>query len=98
MQDEGLAGSPDSRLGGVCQTEGHILMTLDFAFADLRAYPPAEYPGLVVLRLRHQDKPHVIASVTRLLEIFETERVAGRLWIVEEERVRIRGEGGEEAT
>jgi predicted nuclease of predicted toxin-antitoxin system len=63
----------------------------DMDFADIRAYPPAEYPGTIVLRLGQQDKPHVLSVLTRLMRILHTEPLEGHLWIVEENRVRIRG-------
>ncbi len=66
-------------------------MTLDLGFADIRTYPPGEYHGLIVLRLKRQDKAYVIDTLEQLLPILEAEPLASRLWIVEEERVRIRG-------
>ena len=60
-------------------------------FADIRNYPPAEFPGLIVLRLRQQDKPCVLDVLTRLVQIIPREPLEGHLWIVEESRVRIRG-------
>jgi hypothetical protein len=60
-------------------------------FADIRNYPPAEFPGLIVLRLRQQDKPYVLDVLTRLVQVIRSEPLEGHLWIVEESRVRIRG-------
>ena len=87
---QALSGSPDPDIASVCQSEGRALITLDTDFADIRFYPPAEYPGLIVLRLRSQAKPHVLEIVDHLTRLLQREVVAGRLWIVEEERVRIR--------
>lgn len=55
--EQDLGGAPDSHLLAVCQQEDRILISLDTDFADIRAYPPDEYPGLVVLRLHRQDNP-----------------------------------------
>jgi predicted nuclease of predicted toxin-antitoxin system len=74
-----------------CQREGRILVTLDMDFADIRAHPPAEFPGLIVLRLRQQDKPHVLNVLAHLIQLLGQESLDRRLWIVEETRVRIRG-------
>lgn len=65
-------------------------MTLDEDFADIRNYPPAEFPGLIVLHLRQQDKPYVLDVLTRLVQVFRREPLERHLWIVEESRVRIR--------
>lgn len=88
--DQDLGGEADSHIVRVCQQEERALITLDTDFADIRAYPPKQFPGLVVLRLRWQDKPHILEVLGRLTPVFSSEVLEGRLWIVEEERIRIR--------
>jgi len=88
--EQQMGGSDDTEVAAVCREEERILVTLDLDFADIRAYPPSEYPGLVVLRLKQQDKPHVLGVFGRLVGVFQEEPVEGSLWIVEEERIRIR--------
>jgi predicted nuclease of predicted toxin-antitoxin system len=88
--EQDLGGAPDSHLLMVCQQEDRILISLDMDFADIRTYPPDEYPGLVVLRLHRQDKLHIIATIHRLLPIFATESPDHVLWIVGEDRIRVR--------
>lgn len=66
-------------------------MTLDTDFADIRTYPPQESPGIIVLRLQLQDKEHVMAVVDSPLEAFRKETPEHSVWIVEEDRMRIRG-------
>lgn len=90
IMDQRLVGAADSDIARVCLHEQRILLTLDTDFADIRTYPPADYAGLIVLRLRQQDKLNVLAAVHRLLSLLSTEPVCGHLWIVEENRVRIR--------
>ena len=65
-------------------------MTLDLDFANIQAYPPETAAGIVVLRLARQDKLRVLEVVTRLIPEFATKRVSQQLWIVEEDRIRIR--------
>ena len=88
--EQHLAGSDDSDIASVCQQEKRALVTLDTDFADIRAYPPEEFPGLIVLRLRWQDKPHILQVLRRLVPTFSREPLEHCLWIVEEDRVRIR--------
>jgi predicted nuclease of predicted toxin-antitoxin system len=88
--EQDLGGSADLELAEICKHEGRVIITLDVDFADLRVYPPSEYPGLVVLRLRRQDKMHVLNVIKRVLTAFGREPLAGHLWIVEEDRIRIR--------
>ena len=85
-----LAGSTDPQLASVCQQEERALVTLDVDFADIRAYPPPQYAGLIVLRLSRQDKPYVLSVFNKIVPLLMVEPVRQRLWIVEEHRVRIR--------
>jgi predicted nuclease of predicted toxin-antitoxin system len=87
---ERLGGKPDSRVAETCKLERRALITLDNDFGNIQAYPPAEYSGLVVLRLAQQDKSNILSMLTRLIERFEREPLSGRLWVVEAHRVRIR--------
>jgi predicted nuclease of predicted toxin-antitoxin system len=88
--EQRLEGSTDSKAISVCMEENRVLVTLDTDFADIRTYPPAQYPGLIVFRLHRQDKPHVLAVMRRLIPLLSSEPVNNRLWIVEETRLRIR--------
>jgi predicted nuclease of predicted toxin-antitoxin system len=85
-----LGGANDSAVSGICREEDRILVTLDTDFADVRAYPPRDHPGIIVLRLKRQDKSSVLRALSRAMRAFPFESVEGKLWIVEEERVRIR--------
>lgn len=90
--DERLIGEADSHILDICQEEERALITLDLDFGDVRSYPPHEYLGLVVLRLHRQDKPYVLETIRRIIPLLEKEQVERRLWIVEEDRIRVRGE------
>lgn len=88
--DEKLVGSTDQEIIEVCNREKRALVTLDLDFSNVRAYPPSDHFGLIVLRLRQQDKRHVLHVVSQVVEMFDQEQVGGHLWIVEEDRIRIR--------
>jgi len=89
--EEGIGGGADQELLSVCSMEKRALVTLDLDFSDIRLYPPGEFPGIVVFRLSSQDKCYLLECLHRVMPLFETESLDGTLWIVEEERVRIRG-------
>lgn len=89
--DEGLAGADDPNVAAACRTEARVLFTLDLDFADIRAYPPSEYVGIVVLRPTEPSRRQVLHLVSRVLPVLSAEWVEHRLWIVEPARVRIRG-------
>ena len=89
--EQNLSGAPDTHIAQVCQNEKRALITLDTDFSDIRTYSPDEFFGLIVLRLRRQDKPHVLSVMGRLTNILLKEPLDRHLWIVEEGRVRISG-------
>src|SRR5713226_9437424 len=76
---QALGGRDDADIASVCREEDRALVTLDMDFADIRTYPPAQYAGLVVLRLRQQDKPHVLEILPRAIHLLRTERLDRRL-------------------
>ncbi len=88
--DEGLQGATDSRLADVLKRERRVLVAFDVGFADIRAYPPGDFAGLIVLRLQRQDRRSVVRVFTRLLHALKERSLAGQLWIVDERRVRVR--------
>ncbi len=88
--EEGIGGAPDEEIAWRCLDEERALITLDVGFADIRLYPPEKYLGLVVLRLERQDKGHVLHVISRMLGALDIEDLRGRLWIVDEKRIRIR--------
>ncbi len=90
VKDQHLGGIPDSSIAKVCQQEHRALLTIDTDFADIRIYPPKDCAGLIVMRLNQQDKHHVLEVTRGLLPMFSTEPLDKQLWIVEEDRVRIR--------
>jgi predicted nuclease of predicted toxin-antitoxin system len=90
--EEALSGVTDPEVLSVCGFEDRAIVTLDIDFADIRLYPPEETPGIIVFRVRSQDKPHLLSCLRRLIPLMEKESLRSRLWIVEEDRIRIRGD------
>jgi predicted nuclease of predicted toxin-antitoxin system len=70
-----------------------ILMSLNGDFADITAYPPSRYKGIIALQVRNH--PEVIPSLMRRLTDYliahpDMSSYAGRLFLVEAHRIRIR--------
>ena len=84
-----LNGRPDRDLAATCKTERRVIITLDLDFSDITAFPPEEYAGIIVLRVRSQSRPNILSVFRAMLPLLETERLEGHLWIVEENRVRV---------
>lgn len=92
VHDRGMRSSADTVIASGCLVEGRGIVTLDLDFADARQYPPQSYAGLIVFRLRNESRGHVLRVPDRLPGLLESESAAGQLWIVEEDRIRIRGQ------
>jgi len=89
LGDQHMLGAPDQAIAEHVRSEGRVLLTIDLDFADIRAYPPQDYSGIIVLRPRRQLKPLILDMVRRLVPLLETQPVCGYLWIVGHHRVRI---------
>jgi predicted nuclease of predicted toxin-antitoxin system len=92
VQDQGLAGEPDNVIADMCNAEGLVLVTLDLDFSNIQVYPPDRTSGIMVFRVPHQNKPRLLETLKQALPLLETEQIEQRLWIVEADRVRIRGD------
>ena len=95
VNDQQLQGVRDPVLIDRCSKEHRVLVTLDTDFSDIRAYPPQEYSGIIVLRVGSQAKQHVIEVFRRIIPLIRSEPLIQHLWIVEETRIRIRGKDDE---
>ncbi len=91
-RDIGFRGADDSQIAAIAKEGGLCLLTGDFDFADIRNYPPKQYPGIVVFYIPSN------VNVTYILSLLESflqqeqilEQLPGKLAIVEPGRVRIR--------
>lgn len=90
VPSERLSGAADPQIAVVCRREGRALITLDLDFADIRHYPPGEMPGTVVMRIDDQSKPRLLQVLVQMIPNLDREPLAGNLWIVEDDRIRIR--------
>lgn len=91
VYDQNLEGEPDNVVSKVCQMEKRAVVTLDVGFSNVYEYPPDEYLGIIVLRSRNQDKISILNTFRKALPLLESEPLVGKLWIVDEKKVRIRG-------
>ncbi|MFQ5796820.1 MAG: DUF5615 family PIN-like protein [Candidatus Bipolaricaulia bacterium] len=85
-----MGGRPDQAVAERCRAEGLVLTTPDVGFSDTGAYPPSEFPGVIVHRLRQQDRATIAKVVSRLIRILEEEELHDQVWNVDESRIRVR--------
>jgi predicted nuclease of predicted toxin-antitoxin system len=87
---EGLAGAPDTTVLQRARTEQRAVLTLDKGMADVRRFPPAKFPGIVLFRPGRLGPDTVLAFVRRYLPVLLAIDVGGRLVVITEREVRIR--------
>jgi predicted nuclease of predicted toxin-antitoxin system len=95
VQDQQMAGQGDPEVARVCQVEGRALVTCDLDFADIRAYPPEDYHGIIILRRAIQAVSSLLRLMNRALPLIDVEPLDGCIWVVDDHRVRIRGTGSQ---
>lgn len=91
VAEQQLGGAHDPDVARVSQTEHRVLVPFDRGFSNIKAYPPSTHSGMIVFRLKSQDKPHVLSVAARLIAALAGREIRNELWIVQEDRIRIRG-------
>ena len=84
INEQQLKGTKDPVLIAVCKSEHRVLVTLDTDFSDIRAYPPQEFAGIIVIRVGSQAIKHVMKIVHQVISLIDIEPLDRHLWIVEE--------------
>ena len=87
--DQDMTSAPDDELLAVCHAEQRALVTLDLDFSNPLVYPPQRYSGIAVIRLPARIVSDDLWAACRVLvsALGKTE-LAGKLWIVQRDRVR----------
>jgi predicted nuclease of predicted toxin-antitoxin system len=88
--DEGLTGAPDPDVVRQSQHERRVLLTMDKGIADVRAYPPDQYSGIVLFRPATQGRAATLRFVRRHLVALLTAELDGHLLVVSDSGIRIR--------
>ncbi|OGX38023.1 MAG: hypothetical protein A3C53_08300 [Omnitrophica WOR_2 bacterium RIFCSPHIGHO2_02_FULL_68_15] len=79
------AGLKNGAVIELARREARVLVTRDQDFADRFHYPPAQSPGLIVLRVHPPTQDRLIAALQRLLSERPEVRFSGHLIVVEEQ-------------
>jgi predicted nuclease of predicted toxin-antitoxin system len=87
--DQGLRSHTDPQVIAVCQAEGRTLISLDLDFSNILLFPPEKFAGLIVLRVHRPGRAAVTRLVRRILPHMRARPVVGKLWVVDESRIRI---------
>lgn len=94
LRDHLAVESPDPVVISKAQELGALLLSLNGDFADIVAYPPRRFKGIVAIQVR--DHPEMMPAVMNRLNDFlrshlSMEEYSGKLVVVEVNRIRVRG-------
>ena len=86
--DQNFCSAPDQHIVDVCRTEDRCFITLDLDFSNPLNYRPAEYFGIVVVRLPRLHRDLLHRALALFVEACQVSDPRGRLWIAEPDRLR----------
>jgi predicted nuclease of predicted toxin-antitoxin system len=95
VHGQSMCGAPDASLIACCRDEERCLVTLDAEFGNPIVYPPGEYRGIVLIRVRPWAEGAALArALQTLVSALGDERTRRSgpdrgLWIVPPGRVRV---------
>ena len=94
LKDHIPIDSTDTVVISKAQNLDAILISLNGDFADIVAYPPKEYGGIIALQVRNHPEiiPQMMSQLTDFLSSHaDMKYYSGKLLLVEGHRIRIRG-------
>lgn len=89
--DLGLSGASDSTIRASAVSTGRVLITMDADFGNILRYPVEQTPGVVWLRLHPPSEAGIASALDRVLGKLGREDLTGKLVIVDEDKIRVRG-------
>jgi predicted nuclease of predicted toxin-antitoxin system len=87
----GLSGAPDEEVRRFAIENGRVLLTLDADFANVLRFPPEQTPGVVRLKVHPPTEEKIWKAIQKALLVLQNVDFTGRLIVVDENKVRIRG-------
>jgi len=88
--EQDMAGINDERLMAHVEEESRVLMTMDKGIANIRAYSPSRFAGLILFRPNQAGRRAVLEFVRkRLTQLLDLD-LKRRLVVVSETGIRIR--------
>ena len=92
VRDTGLGAAGDAEVAARARADGAVLVTRDLDFADVRNYPAAGTPGMLVLRVPDDRTTRRIVDLLDKLLAMDAlvARLPGHLAILDPHHVRFR--------
>jgi predicted nuclease of predicted toxin-antitoxin system len=89
VREQNLVSAPDVQLIEVCRGEGRCLVTCDRGFGNRLRFNPADYSGIVLLRLSSRSTfEERRVAIDTLISGLEQAEVIGKLWVIQDKRIQ----------
>lgn len=89
--EAGLSGATDEQVLRFAVDKGRVVVTLDADFANVMRFPPDRTLGVVRLKVHPATEDRIRQAIRRALMFLHNVEMAGRLAVVDDEKIRIRG-------
>jgi predicted nuclease of predicted toxin-antitoxin system len=86
----GLSGATDEQILHFAVENGRAIVTLDADFANIMRFPPEHTLGVVRLKVHPPTEDKIRRAILRALLLLQNIDIAGRLAVVDEDKIRIR--------
>ncbi|MCM8824385.1 MAG: DUF5615 family PIN-like protein [Candidatus Omnitrophica bacterium] len=84
------AGLEDEKIAQTAKETKRILLTHDQHFANILAYPPKEYSGIIRIKIHPPTADSIINALENLFQKLSTKQIDKKLIILEKNGFRIR--------
>ncbi|MFQ5632247.1 MAG: DUF5615 family PIN-like protein, partial [bacterium] len=86
--ERGLGGEDDPVLLAQAVSEKCVFLTRDMHFTNILLYPPSDYPGIIVLKIKPQTTTAVHMSLAKALNYFDQDTIQKALVVVDHNKFR----------
>jgi predicted nuclease of predicted toxin-antitoxin system len=88
--EQGLSGADDAVIMSEVQAEGRAILTMDKGIANVAAYPPDKFAGIVLFRPHSSGRGAVLQFIRQHLSAVLTLVSPGKLIVVSDRGIRMR--------
>ena len=90
MQETGFIGVKNGEVAELANKEKRTLITRDMHFCNILKFPPENYNGIIVLKIRPDNTSQVHDNLLNFLKKYTKEKIVQTLVIIDHNKFRIR--------
>ena len=89
VKEQDLTSTADPQLIEICRAEGRCLVTCDRGFGNRARFNPADYPGIVIVRISLRSTfEERREAIDTLIAGLEQADIVGKLWVIQDNRIQ----------